>query len=451
MTKGRIALTIGLLVLGIAAGYDASRLRGAAPAKHMVDLSIFYCAGSAVLHRQDPYALETIRACEHRLNGGGAWNEPAYVMPAPLPPFAFPPYALLSTLEYGTAKTVVVGLIAAAVVVAALALADIGIPFAAALAALALADGFVGMFLGQVYPFTIALLALTAAALRRERDAAAGLFAALTLVQPQIGVPVCLSLLVWGSARSRVALAAWACVLGVVGALVVGASGFAQWATQVIPGEARAEVFFWGQYSLTSVLANLGADPRTALLVGSVSFVVMLALGTWLAGRLARRLRAPEYLVLVPAAVCAIGGSFVHLAAMAAAIPLALALSVLPGASGARWRVLAPLILLAVPWPFAQAVKALFFACVFVAAVMLVALRANPREGITLVLATAVGVYFIALHTPAPAPSVIAAGNLDWSREIAKIPSWIGLIGLLVAALDASARACPQTSSRRLF
>jgi hypothetical protein len=100
-------------------------------------------------------------------------------------------------------------------VVAALALADIGIPFAAALAALALADGFVGMFLGQVYPFTIALLALTAAALRRERDAAAGLFAALTLVQPQIGVPVCLSLLVWGSARSRVALAAWACVLGV--------------------------------------------------------------------------------------------------------------------------------------------------------------------------------------------------------------------------------------------
>ncbi|HEY5427147.1 MAG TPA: glycosyltransferase 87 family protein [Candidatus Tumulicola sp.] len=439
MTTRRIVIAIGLLSLAIAAGFDLSRLRGAAPARNMIDLSIFYCAGRAVLHRQNPYALESIRPCEHRLSHGPAWNDPAYVMPAPLPPFAFPPYAALSRLDYGAAKGVAGVAIAAAVVVAALALADIGIPFAAALAALALADGFVGLFLGQVYPFTIALLALTAAALRRERDGLAGFFAALTLIQPQIGIPICVSLLIW-AARARIALAAWAVALTIAGVSIVGIGAFVQWATQVIPGEARAEVFFWGQYSLTSVLASLGVGTGTALLAGSASFVVMLAVATLLAKRLAERLHAREYLVLVPPALCVIGGTFVHLASMAAAIPLALALTIAPAYSTSRWRVLAPLLLLAIPWPFAQAVKALFFSCVLVAAVILVSLRANARAGTALLLATAAGVYLIALATPPPAPIAIVAGSVDPWRELAKLPSWIGLIALLAAAIKVAAR-----------
>ena len=438
VTRWRVVIALGLLLVAIAAGVDLSRLRGAAPARNAVDLSIFYCAGNAVLHRRNPYAPETVGPCEHRLNAGGSWNDPAYVMPAPLPPYAFPPYALLSTLDYGTAKPVVFGSIAVAVVVAAFALADIGVPFAAALAALALADGFVGMFLGQLYPFTIALLALTAAALRRDRNALAAFCGALTLVQPQIGVPICLSLFIWVS-RTRIGLVVWAGVLAIVGTLAVGIPAFVQWATQVLPAEARGEVFFWGQYSFTSVLADLGASPQIALLSGSLTFVVMLAFSLWLARRLAVKLRAPQYFALVPPALCVVGGTFVHLAAMGAAIPLALAL-VAPPAARARWYAVAPLILLMIPWPFAQAVKALFFGCILAVAVVLLSLRVGVREGIGLWLATAAGLYLIALHPPPPAPLVVAAGSADAWRELAKLPTWAGLIGLLAVALKAASK-----------
>ena len=91
VTRWRVVIALGLLLVAIAAGVDLSRLRGAAPARNAVNLSIFYCAGNAVLHRRNPYAPETIGPCEHRLNAGGSWNDPAYVMPAPLPPYAFPP------------------------------------------------------------------------------------------------------------------------------------------------------------------------------------------------------------------------------------------------------------------------------------------------------------------------------------------------------------------------
>lgn len=434
MTRTRAAVTVGLILLAIAAGVDLTRLHGAAPWRNMIDLPVFYCAGSAVVQRRDPYALEPVRSCEHRLNRGVAWENPAYVMPAPVPPYAFPPYAVLSTIDYRAAKAVIGVSIAAAVFVAALALADLGIPFAAALAALALADGYVGVFLGQIYPFTIALLALAAASLRRERYALAGVFAALTLVQPQIGIPICLSSFLWAP-RTRLSLAASGCVLGVAGLAAVGPHGFLEWATRVIPEQARNEVFFWGQYSLTSVLAALGVGAGTALAAGSLSFVVMLVVATWLAKRLADALHAREYVVLVPPALCVIGGSYVHVASIAAAIPLALALAQSAPAARAGWRVVVPLILLAIPWPFAQAVKALFFSCLLVSAVVVVALRVTAREAIALLAATAAGLYAIALHTPAAVPLEAVAGSVDPFREIAKLPTWAGLLWLLVLTL----------------
>jgi hypothetical protein len=451
MTKRRIAIALGLLALAIAAGVDLDRLRGAVPWRNMIDFSAFYCAGRAVLHRESPYGVEPLRACEHGLNRGASWDDPAYVIPAPLPPYDFPPYAFLSLLRFDVAKAIVAIVILISVVVTGLALADLGIPFPAAIAALALSAGFTGMFLGQIYPLTIALLALAAAALKRERNALAGFFAALTLVQPQIGGAICLTLFVWAS-RTRLALAATGCAVAIFGAWMVGTQPFVVWLTRVIPAQARAEVSFWGQYSLTSVLATAGVPPEIALLAGSVSFVMMLGLAIWLAQRLANRLRSPQYLVLVPAALGVIGGTYVHLAQIAAAIPLALALAQVPAAPGRQWRAAVPLILLSIPWAFAQALKALFFSSVLVVTIVVINLRISARQATLIVLVAAAGLYLIALHTPpalAPATFVsqppeagatlasnhVAYAPVDLSRELAKVPTWAGLLALLGLAL----------------
>jgi hypothetical protein len=454
--RSRILVVVGLLVLAIAAGRDLTRLHHAAPWQNMVDLSAFYCAGSATLHRQDPYEAASLRTCEHALNRGDSWSDPEYVVPAPLPPYDLPFYALLSIGSYDLAKVLICLLIAAAVFVAAFGLADLGVPLAAGLAALSLADGFVGMYLGQIYPVTIALVVFAAAAAQREKYAVAGILAALTLIQPQLGAAVCLSLFIW-MPRARVALALAAVALCAAGIVTVGANGFLEWATRVIPAQASAEVYFWGQYSLTNVLASAGVPPPYALFAGSISFAGMLVLAVWLSKRLMERTGSNAYLVLVPAALCVIGGTYVHLPEIAAAIPLALVLTSSTQSATERWPILIPSILLMIPWPFTQAIKALFFSCMLAVAIVLVAFKTGAREGLVLFAATAAAAYLIALNTPPPLVPVAVAGvshgvhavlasssvlsiPADPLREIAKVPTWIGLLWLLLVVWRAGGR-----------
>ena len=291
-------------------------------------------------------------------------------------------------------------------------------------------------------------MVFAAAAAQRKNFAVAGVLAALTLIQPQVGSAVCLTLFIW-MPRARVALIAAAVALCVAGILTVGAYGFVEWATRVIPAQASAEVYFWGQYSLTNVLASAGVPSQFALLAGSVSFAGMLLLGVWLSRRLAARTGSNAYFVLVPAALCVIGGTYVHLPEIAAAIPLALVLTRSTQGAAQRWPILIPSILLMIPWPFTQAIKALFFSCMLAVAIVLVAFKAGAREGLVLFAAAAAGAYLIALNTPPPLVPVAAAGlshgvhavlassavlsiPADPLREIAKVPTWIGLLWLLV-------------------
>ncbi|MBD5604182.1 MAG: hypothetical protein IAI48_03710, partial [Candidatus Eremiobacteraeota bacterium] len=110
-------------------------------------------------------------------------------------------------------------------------------------------------------------------------------------------------------------------VLG--GVAAVGAGTVVSYATLVLPAHAASEFPANDQYSLTSILYQLGVPGKGALLAGSVSYVVALALG--LAGgiALARRRAAPEFAVLFPAAAVLCGGTFIHNLQMGLAVPLA--------------------------------------------------------------------------------------------------------------------------------
>ncbi|HTU82994.1 MAG TPA: glycosyltransferase 87 family protein [Candidatus Acidoferrales bacterium] len=448
-----------LAALAILAARDLVKLNAGVSWHRMIDLSVFYCAGSAAAGGADPYASEPVRACEHAFNSGGQWDDPHFAMLVPQPPYDILGFELLPRVGPLAAKRLAAVAITAAVVATALALADLGIPLWAALAALALSDWFVSVFNGQIYAFPLACAALAAACLHRGRDAAAGVFAALCTIEPQLGAAIACGVLLL-MPRARLALLATAAAMFFAGAAALGPHAWIEWATRVIPLEARAEAQFWPQYSLTSVAAAVGVPVPVALALGTASSVAILVVALYLAAKLIRRYGRPEFAVLVPAAFAPLGGTFVHLAAIAAAVPLALTLPSLSrqSASRADWRLAAIAVLLAIPWLFAQSMKPLFFSSLLAAVVVVWQLRVAPRPAAGICVATAALLYALALHTPPPltvaafASASSSALHLDstqfdpW-REAAKVPTWTGLIALLAAALWMARRPAEAEAS----
>jgi hypothetical protein len=130
------------------------------------------------------------------------------------------------------------------------------------------------------------------------------------------------------------------------------------------------------QYSLATVLAALGVPDVSAALAGSISYVLVSAVGVLVALRLARRFDDPSLTVLVPAAFSVLGGSFVHTEEIAVAIPACLLLF-------AQARALRPwlfmaLILLIVPWMMATS-AAMFLAPLFPVAYVAYTLSRGDR------------------------------------------------------------------------
>jgi hypothetical protein len=345
-------------------------------------------------------------------------------MYAPLPPYDFVPYEALARVPWAPAKYVILALIAAAVVATAWALRTAGVPFYPALAALALSDGFIGMYLGQLYPFTIALVALSAAALHRDKFVWAGIAGAATLVQPQIGVFVWCALALWVP-RARVSLAVCAAVLVLVGSIAAGPASFFEWVTVAVPQQAAEEVHFWGQYSLTALLGQFGLPATVTMAAGTISTVVMLLAGLYLGKALVRPLRSSAAIVLVPAACSVIAGSYVHLGAIAVAMLAAL----LVIASDPRRSIL-PAALLCVPWPFVQDIKALFLSTTFALAVILFGLRGFTKRTIAVFVVLVASMYVLELYPP-PDAALGATSSIDWWRLVAKIPTFAALLLLL--------------------
>jgi hypothetical protein len=451
MKASRGVLLVALALLAIAALRDFARLGDALPWRQLYDFADFYCAGEALDRHADPYTYEPLRSCEHRVNDSALFREdPRRVVPAPLPPYDLAAFAVIARAGFAPARAIDAVAILLAIAATVWALALCGIPLELAALALVLPAAYVLLNAGQVVPFALVALAFCGAALARGRDRVAGLFGALTLVEPHLGLPVCAALLLW-TPRSRVPLAATGVVLAVVAALTSGLGGTVEYVWRVLPAQAAAETGYVYQYSLTSLLRVLGAPPSAALAAGDLSYLVAVGLGLWLGRRSAASLGRRELLAFLPAACSVAGGPYVHMVDVAFAIPAALVLATsLRGAP--RTVAAVALCLLAVPWIPVWITKKLFLATLFVLAALLLRLRAGVPVSVTTFLSIAVAVYLFELFPPpafAASTGVFAAGDLAqraWGDSVArlgaagpawfvvKVPTWTALAALLTVA-----------------
>ncbi|HVN68286.1 MAG TPA: hypothetical protein VMU38_01345 [Candidatus Binatia bacterium] len=454
MKASRAVLLVALALLALAALRDLARLGDALPWRQLYDVADFYCAGAAVDAGADPYRYEPLHRCEHAVNRADSYvADPNRVVPAPLPPYDFPPLVLLARTNFETARALAVAAIVAAFAASVLALALIDVPVDLAALAVFFPAGYVLLNAGQVVPFALVALLYCGVALARGRDALAGALAALTLIEPHLGLPVCAALVVWAR-QSRLALLGTALALAIAGVLTVGIPVVGEYVTRVLPAQAAAEAGYAYQYSLTYVLRSAGAQPAIALAAGQLSYAAALVLGVWLGRRAARRLQRPELLAYLPAACSIIGGPYVHMVDLGFAVPAALVLATsLRGRAKSIATV--ALCLLAVPWILVWISKRLFLATLAVVAGILLRLRTGAATAVATFACIAVAIYLFELAPPAPLVSATAAvpasalAQQGWADYVAhlgaasgtwfsiKVPTWIALAGIVLAALAA--------------
>lgn len=425
------------------------------------DFRAFYCAAKVASHGADPYHAQPLRACEMTVGSKSFFQKnPGVTIPAPLPGYAIAALVPLSWLPFRVAVVAWLALLALAWIAGVVALARCAsVPWEVALCALSLAFGVISLPFGEVVPPAIACICLAAHFARTGRWQAAAVSTAGAMVEPHLGLPAALALAVWAP-RSRVPLVIAFAALGLLSLLMLGIGTNLEYFTSVLPAHALSEATRDTQYSLTAVLTAIGVPAVASVKAGAAWYLVMLAFGTLVAGRLAARTQNAAFLACVPPAFAVFGGSFIHITQIAAALPAVVLLASYVRRGYAAVAVIA-LLLLAVPWGWAVSPALIVAPLVPVAylawhylhdrlAAALIAGIASAALVLGLQYLYAVKAPRIGVPTAAPAINAGLAED-SWSRYsrggssaslaawAVRIPTWGGLLVLLVLLTAESA------------
>jgi hypothetical protein len=312
-----------------------------------VDFRAFYCAGAAVADHRDPYRTEPLRTCQNTARGFPAGRGLRFAVPAPLPGYAIAPFVLLSRLPHTAANGLFIAGVLASLAMSVVLLGRLCALRPETIFAALLLEGLYALFIGQIVPIVCAATIAAAYFVARGRDRLAALAAAIAMLEPHLGLPVCLALFI-ARPRARAALAGCGLLLAVGSIALLGLDANIEYLRDVLPAHVASELSNEEQYSLSYLAHLAGMGERNASGLGTFSYLVMLVVGVF-AGRLAAaRTGMPALLLLVPPAFAVLGGPFVHVQQLAVAIPAALVLS---GTASLNARLCAgAVVLLAFPW-----------------------------------------------------------------------------------------------------
>jgi hypothetical protein len=343
---------------------------------------VWYCAAEIVSRHRDPYLVEPLRACEHRLAtiGFQSWA----VAPFPLPGYTLALMWPLLKLPFFVGKLAWIGIVFAALCISAWSLSRLtGLWFSTVLLIFAPTIGLLNVEYGGLEPVGIAALCLAAVAFERNRASIGGALTVVAMIEPHLGLPavVAVFLLI---PRARLAIVAGGIVLALASVAVLGWPTVVEYVRVILPAQSGGEaVMSVYQYSLTHVLHVLGAPAKVATTAGSIWYLGTIALGTFAAARIRARYGRASAIALVPVAISLFGGLYVHNHQITAALPGALLLATLP--LRGRWLAIAAVALLAFPWQFDTRSQEAAAACGVCAAVFAL----TPKLPAAIRLATA--------------------------------------------------------------
>jgi hypothetical protein len=313
-----------------------------------LDYRAFYCAGMALRLHANPYHTAVLHTCEvqatdkryvERLHG--------VTLPAPQPAYDLAMFAVLSTLPFALSKALwgaALGIAFFVTVTSLIRLTSLSPPLIFAIVATSLIGA--SLALGQIIPIYAAAACTAALMAKQGKWGWAGVAAAVSLVEPHLGLPMCLALAFWAP-RARFTLLLTSGALVGIALLTAGPAVNLEYLTTVLPLHALSELGSDGQLSLSVIFHGLHASDAVAIGAGTFSYCLMSILGIWLARVASARFQNAGFLVAVPAAASVVGGSFLHATDIVAALPLVL---LLIAVSQYRLLFLTAVVLLATPW-----------------------------------------------------------------------------------------------------
>jgi hypothetical protein len=241
-------------------------------------------------------------------------------------------------------------------------------------------------------------------------------------------------------------LAGMGLVFAVVGLIAVGPAANATYFAQVLPVHQLSEVGDPIQYSLTWLLYEFGAAVRTAVTAGSLSYLLLLVVSVAITPRLTRAFNSRVPVVLFPPAAVMLGGPYVHVFQIAAALPFALYAALdWPATKFLRLNILEALVIVTLVLfltPRRSAIARGGFALAACCAYVIFALGVNALPSTPLRPSTEAN----AIDTSRFDPELASAQDLVFRRDVrwqlsspqtvaAKIPTWIGLTLVVTIAL----------------
>jgi hypothetical protein len=209
---------------------------------------------------------------------------------------------------------------------------------------LVISDLYTSSILGQVAAFSTFGLCLTGWSLANGRRVPLAIGLAFGMIEPHLGLPALLGVALWNT-PSRVVALCVAGTLGIASLLALPVPVIVEYLTRVIPAHALSELNNQDQLSSAYALHALGASAGLALLLAKANYALALVLGILVSRRAAARFGA-AMLPFGATAFALLGGPFLHVTQLAAALPAAL---LVVGRSPSR-PARAAAAILAVPW-----------------------------------------------------------------------------------------------------
>ena len=455
--RARAAITYVLVLLGLITFSAVVGSRSFQPKTFDFDLVAFYCGGAATAHSSDPYRVEPLRHCEHAVGSVFQAKSPL-VVPDPLPPYDQAGFSVLSHLPYRDVQWLWFIVELGAFLGAVWLLSEIcGLPRLVVACSLMVSEFYCSGILGQIVPVCLFGIVLAGWALERKNYWVLTIALILAMVEPHIGVPGLLSVLIWGGrVRSSAILAAAA--LATISVIALPLDTIGEYFTTVIPAHALSEINNQEQLSLAYPLHLIGVPSGRALLLAKIEYGAMLCLGLFLARGAATRFGRPM-LLWAPTVFVLLGGPFMHVTQVVAAIPAALLVVGRAKSNTAAYAV----AILSVPWiNYADVLTVIPFAAAALYVILRQVCGLDVRRGMGLVFAgcafVVVSAFYVALHVTHAHPmygnvlgTSIAEGTwktiVDSDRHgyrllsaIAKLPTILALLMIVAAMVKSDER-----------
>ncbi|HEV3156997.1 MAG TPA: glycosyltransferase 87 family protein, partial [Candidatus Baltobacteraceae bacterium] len=433
----------------------------------LTDFRAFYCGAHGQLSGADPYREEPLRACQLATKGI-ADSPTGMAMPAPLPGYDFALLAPFASLPFPPAAIAWIGILSLALASSVVSLRRLTkLPLTAIWAALMACDGITSILLGQLVPLSVAGLCLLARGCRTNNPLLTFAGVGLAMMEPHLGFGAVLAVLLFGSNTTRISVAGATCLLAGLSITTLGIWGNREFFSVVLPAHALSEVAYVQQYSLTHLLHLLGVSDKNAVTVGSLQYGAMLILGLALARSIAQSTGDRAFLALIPPAAAVLGGPFLHIWQIAAAMPAALlAYATFPNLrSLTRWAIYG----LAIPWgaiAFSGAMLPAEVVGIIILAPRLLGLRKRAALFVATVpiATTALAMFTLASNLKPHVPSEAFNGNSlaedAWKAVVEtaltdhplmylafRLPTWAALVTLLVVLIRSARKSIQEDSS----